>query len=213
MVLRLFRALMPREERFIDYFCEHSEKIVAAADALLSMLASGGDITDCFDTILRNEREADVITRNTLTAIHRTFITPFDRADIRDLIVAMDDTIDLIEETAHRIQIYRIDRFTPEMIELAATARDCARLLHDGLPRLKHITRNVNQLTSMAEEISRIEGVADKTMRDGLSALFQDGRDPVFLMTRKEIYELLEQVIDRCQDVADVMGGIVIEQV
>jgi predicted phosphate transport protein (TIGR00153 family) len=213
MVLRLFRALMPKEERFLDYFCEHSEKIVAAADSLHTMLANGGDTSDCFQTICINEGQADLITKKTLLALHKTFITPFDRADIRELIVALDDTIDLIEETAQRIRIYNITQFTPEMVEMAATARACATLLREGLPLLGQITRNVTQLNTMAEEISRIEGQADQKMREGLSTLFRQEKDPIILMTKKEIYELLEEVIDRCQDVSDVISGIVTEQV
>src|SRR5947209_57565 len=132
MVLRLFRALMPKEERFIDYFHEHAEKIVAAADTLHTMLADGKDISGRLRAICVKEGEADLITKKTLVALHKTFITPFDRTDIRELIVALDDTIDLIEETAQRIQIYNLTRFTPQMVEMAAAACRCAELLHAG---------------------------------------------------------------------------------
>jgi uncharacterized protein len=213
MLMRLFRSLMPREEKFMDYFCDHSLRIVGAADALRAMMEGGDAVASHFRTVCEKEGEADMITKNTLQAIHRTFITPFDRTDIHALITAMDDTVDLIEETAQRIMLYDIHVFTPEMKKMADTARTCARLLQDGLPLLRDINGNVGELDAMGREIGRIEGEADATLRHGIKLLMQTERDPVCLMTRKEIYELLEQVIDRCEDVVNVVEGIVIEQV
>ena len=115
MFLKLFRSLMPKEENFLQYFSEHSQKIVSAAEELHSLMASGSDIAAHCHKIYTIEGEADLITRATLLAIHRTFITPFDRSDIHGLITAMDDTIDLVEETAQRIELYEITEFTDEM--------------------------------------------------------------------------------------------------
>lgn len=213
MVLRLFRALMPREEKFIDYFCEHSERIMEAADALHDLLDPTGDRQAAFERILATEHAADQVTKRTLQAIHRTFITPFDRSDIHALITAMDDTVDFIEEAAQRIMIYGITEFTPEMRQMADAARQCAKLLREGVPLLGSINKNVMHLQRMSVEISRIEGETDVLLRSCLSRLTAGEHDPKRFVILKEIYELLEEIVDHCDDVTNVIDGIVIEQV
>ncbi|CAK0772618.1 putative pit accessory protein [uncultured Gammaproteobacteria bacterium] len=213
MLLRLFHALMPKEEKFIDHFCAHSKKIVAAADALHALMIEPDDAPRHRRTIYHNEGEADRITRDTLLAIHRTFITPFDRADIHGLITAMDDTIDLIEETAQRTELYEVSDFTTEMKEMAESAQKCAIIIHDTVPLLGAISKNSDLISKQCIEVSKIEGHADRKLRKGLSELIKSGRDPIAVMTRKEIYESLESIIDRCDDVMNVIQGIVIEHV
>ena len=213
MFLRLFRSLMPREEKFVERFCQHTEQIVAAAEALHSIFAGSDDFDKCFHTIRERESAADVITRLTIEAVHRSFITPFDRGEIHDLIVSLDDTIDTIEEIVQRIAIYRITKFTPEMVRLTEIIRDCAGILNSAMPLLAEVTRNATALRDMAIRISALEGEGDATLRQGLAALMQSGADPITVLTQKEIYELLENAIDRCQDAMDVVQGIVIEHV
>ena len=213
MVLRLFRALMPKEESFIRHFCDHSSQIVEAAAALRALFDQDGDPKAAFERIVEAERAADAITKRTLQAIHRTFITPFDRSDIHALITAMDDTVDFIEEAAQRIMIYGITEFTPEMRQMADAARQCAKLLREGVPLLGSINRNVMHLQRMSVEISRIEGETDKLLRACLSRLNAGEHDPKRFVILKEIYELLEEIVDHCDDVTNVVDGIVIEQV
>jgi uncharacterized protein len=213
MFLRLFRSLMPREEKFVERFCQHTEQIVAAAEALHSIFAGSDDFDKWFQTIRERESAADVITRLTIEAVHRSFITPFDRGEIHELIVSLDDTIDTIEEIVQRIAIYRITKFTPEMVRLTEIIRDCAGIVNSAMPLLAEVTRNATGLRDMAIRISALEGEGDATLRQGLAALMQSGADPITVLTQKEIYELLENAIDRCQDAMDVVQGIVIEHV
>jgi uncharacterized protein len=213
MFQRIFRSLLPREEKFVERFQQHSEHIVAAAEALTTIVAATGDFDEAFRTIRQRESAADLVTKDTLEAIHRTFITPFDRTEIHDLIVALDDTIDIIEEIAQRIVIYRVLNFTPQMVKLAETIRNCAILLNSAMPLLAQVTRNANLLREIGIQISTLEGAADATLRDGLALLMKGGGDPIVIMTSKEIYELLENAIDRCEDVINVIQGIVIEHV
>jgi len=213
MFLRLFRFLMPKEEKFVERFQQHTEQIVAAAGALHSIFAGTDDFEKCFQTIRERESAADVITRLTLEAVHRSFIAPFDRTEIHDLIVALDDTIDTIEDIVQRIAIYRLKNFTPEMVKLTEIIRDCAALVHSAMPLLVEVTRNAKALREMAIRISALEGQGDATLRQGLATLMQNGADPIAVMTQEEIYELLEEAIDRCQDAMDVVQGIVIEHV
>ncbi len=213
MLLKLFRSLMPREESFLEYFSDHSQKIVEATAALHAMMASGTDIEPHCHTIYTIEGEADVIARKTLLAIHRTFITPFDRSDIHGLITAMDDTIDLVEETAQRVELYEITEFTDEMKEMAESAHRCAMIIQKTIPLLAAINKHSNQINQFCVDVSKIEGQADRKMRHGLSKLLKSGPDPILFITLKEIYEVLESVIDRCEDVMDAVQGIVIEHV
>lgn len=213
MLMKIFHALMPKEEKFFDYFCAHSEKIVAATEALQQMMVSGDDPAPYCRTIYTKEGEADAITRTTLLAIHRSFITPFDRAEIHSLISAMDDTIDLVEETAQRVELYEVSAFTPQMKEMAESAGKCAEIIQQTMPLLTAINKNSTRISAMCVMVSKIEGQADHQLRNGLSELIKSGQDPIHILTRKEIYELLESVIDRCQDVMDVVQSIVIEHV
>jgi uncharacterized protein Yka (UPF0111/DUF47 family) len=210
-MLQWFRALLPNEEKFVQNFEEHAGHIVAASLALRGLMDGKIGFDEAFRTIREREGAADGVTKKTFEAIHRTFITPFDRSEIHDLIVALDDTIDLIEDIVQRLAIYEIAAFTPQMQSLAATIETCATRLRTAIPCLAEVAKNAEALKTACREISVLEGKADATLRDGLKALMKCGADPIAIMTRKEIYELLEQTIDRCEDVADVIQGIVIE--
>lgn len=212
-MLRLFHALMPKEERFFDHFENHARCIVAAAECLRAVLAGKADFEAAFRTIRERESAADAVTKATLEAIHRTFITPFDRSDIHDLTTALDDIIDLIEEIAQRISIYEISDFTPEMVRQADVLLQCAIMLAEGMPLLRAVTRNAAALSDVRVRIAVLEGQGDAVLRDGLRKLMKSDAGPIAIIERKELYELLEDAIDRCQDVADVIQGIVIEHV
>jgi len=213
MLLKLFNKMMPKEESFLQYFSDHSKKIVDAAEALHGMMTPGSDIEAYCHKIYTIEGEADVIARATLLAIHRTFITPFDRSDIHGLITAMDDTIDLVEETAQRIELYELTEFTDEMKEMADSAHRCAIIIQKTIPLLAAINKNSGQINQLCVDVSKLEGQADRKMRLGLSKLLKSCNDPILFIIRKEIYEVLESVIDRCEDVMDAIQGIVIEHV
>lgn len=210
------KVLMPKEVKFFNYFESHSRHILAASESLCNIViisrGPSDDISYHVDLISREESKADLITRSTLMDLHTCFITPFDRTDIHALITAMDDTIDLIEEVAQRISIYGVKSFTPEMRDMANTIRDAARMILEVVPLLSSINSNVSNINAKIQKMSEIEEEADKKLRDGLSKLMKEDDTKKFII-RKEIYELLESVIDRCEDVFDTIGGIVIEQV
>ena len=213
MLLRLFHALMPREERFFDHFEDHARCIVAAAECLRAVISGKAEFEAAFKTIRERESAADAVTKTTLEAIHRTFITPFDRGDIHDLTTALDDIIDLIEEIAQRIAIYEIADFTPEMVRQTEIIEQCAKMLGEAMPLLRATTRNAAALSAVRVRIAELEGTGDAILRDGLRKLMKSDGGAIAIIERKELYELLEDAIDRCQDVADVIQGIVIEHV
>jgi predicted phosphate transport protein (TIGR00153 family) len=213
MFFRLFRSLMPTEGKFVEHFIEHAAKVHAAARELEKMMAEGADMALHFRQICAYEGEADAITRKTMLELHRSFITPFDRDQIHRLITTMDDTVDGIEEVAQRVDLYGVREFTPDMRALAAGIVECARLLEQAIPLLNEVTRNSEAINKLCDDIGRQESAADARQHEGLRALFANEKDPVRLITRKEVYQRLEKVSDRFDDVANVIETIVIEQV
>lgn len=211
--MRLFRRLMPREDRFITRFAAHARLVVEGARVFRSLLADGKDALACHYAALdRIEKEADEITDETIQAIHRTFITPFDRSQILELITGLDDILDLMKDAARRVQRYGIP-FTPEMIGMADHAVGATVALRDAMPLLDNIGGSLEALNAMQAAVGRAESEADDLLDRGLAALFAGESSPGHKLTAEKIYDLIEAVVDRCEDVADVVQGIVIEQV
>jgi uncharacterized protein len=212
ILLRAFRALMPRDDRFIARFSEHARLIVPASEAFRALMSGDGQAERHAAEINRLEDEADQITRETVLAIHRSFVTPFDRSQILDLITALDDTIDLMKDTGRRMVRYGVG-FTPEMQGMADCAVRAATQIRDAMPLLGSIDRNVARLRTMSLAVRRIEGEADELLDRGLRVLFAGDTSPGHKLTVEKVYDLVEAVVDRCEDVVDVIDGIVVEQV
>jgi predicted phosphate transport protein (TIGR00153 family) len=212
MFIRFFRALMPRDERFIERFAEHSKLIVPAAVSFRALMSGDGRAEVHAAEIARLEDEADRITRETILAIHRTFVTPFDRSQILELITALDDTIDLMKDTGRRVIRYGVG-FTPEMQGMADCAVRATTELRDAMPLLGSIDKSAERLSAMSIAVRRIESEADDLLDRGLKALFASGESPGTKLTVEKVYDLVEAVVDRCEDVVDVIDGIVVEQV
>lgn len=214
MALKFIRALMPREERFVENFAAHAERLVAASGALIAMIQAPPEEREArFEDIRVIEKQADTIARETLMALHRAFITPFDRSDIHALITAQDDTVDLIEDVGRHALLYRIERFTPHMLELARQIQEGAKMLAEAIPLLSNVDKNVVRITQLCERIGRIESEADTALHQGLSALIAEQPTTIAFLGAKEVYEMLESVTDRCDDVADLIEGIVLDHV
>jgi predicted phosphate transport protein (TIGR00153 family) len=203
---------MPSDDRFIGRFCEHATLVVPAAEEFRALMSGDGRAEQHAGEIARLEEEADRITRDTVLAIHRTFVTPFDRSQILDLINALDDTIDLMKETGRRMVRYGV-AFTPEMLGMGDCAVRAATELRDGMPLLRSIDRNVDKLSAMSIHVRHIEGEADELLDRGLRVLFAGDTSPGHKLTVEKVYDLIEAVVDRCEDVVDVIDGIVVEQV
>ncbi len=212
MLMRLFRSLMPRDERFIERFSEHSKLIVLAAEAFRALMSGDGRAEQHAVEISRLEDAADQITRETVLAIHRTFVTPFDRSQILELITALDDTIDLMKDTGRRMVRYGVG-FTPEMQGMADCAVRAATEIRDAMPLLNSIDRSAERLSAMSIAVRKIEGEADELMDRGLRVLFAGDQSAGYKLTVEKVYDLVEAVVDRCEDTVDVIDGIVVEQV
>ena len=214
-MLRWFHALMPKEERFFELFARHSEAVLAGAEALRAMLEGGAAVQANYQTVMDREQDADDATREVLIAVRRTFITPFDRGNIRDLITSMDNSIDQMQKTAKGIVLFDVTEFAPEMKEMADAIVKCAQLVKQAVPMLQSLHTQAAPLSALTEQISQLEGRADELHDIGLKALFQSkGKsEPIAFFVGNEIYDHLEKVVDRFDDVANVMHGIVIEHV
>lgn len=214
MLSRLLRSLMPKEERFIELFIEHSACIKSAADALTALMAAPlSERPARLAEVQRIESEADQIGHQTVIGLHRAFITPFDRSDILALSNALDDAVDLIEDVALQADLYQLESFDRFMVELGNLIQRCAAKVCELIPLLDDINKNANLINSLCETISDIEGEADEVLRSALKQLVADKPETVAFFARKEVYELLEAVTDRCDDVADVIEGIMLDHV
>ncbi len=214
-MLGWFQALLPKEQRFFDLFAQHSRAVSAGAEALRLMLRGGEDVPAHYQTIMDREHDADIVTRDILIAVRRTFITPFDRGSVRDLITSMDNAIDQMQKTAKIIMLFDVRTFEPQMGQMAEAIVECAHLVQEALPLLRSISREVGRLTTITEKITQIEGRADELHDAGLKELYRkhEKADAMPFIIGSEIYDHLEKVVDRFDDVANELHGIVIEHV
>lgn len=214
-MLGWFRALMPKDERFFELFARHSRTLVQGATALEKVLRDGDAIQDHAQEIVIREQEADEITREVLLAVRRTFITPFDRSDIQDLIQSMDDAIDQMNKTVKAINLFEVRSFSPDMREMGSAIVKVAELTADAIPLLRAIGTNAPQLSAFAEEVIRIEDRSDELHEAGLKALLRDGAatNVMDYIIGREILDHLEKVVDRFEDVAKKVNSIMVENV
>jgi uncharacterized protein len=212
-MLNLFQALMPKESRFFDLFERHAETLVGGAGVMSRMFAEREAIQEACRQISEYETKADDVTRDVLHAVRRTFITPFDRSAITDLISSMDDAIDEMQKTAKAITQFEASDFPPQMCEMSALAEQAARLVQEAMPLLRSVGRNHDALDRITERIVNIEEQADNLHDAGLKALFQDHREgnAMGYIVGREIFSHLERVLDRLEDVANEIQGIVID--
>jgi predicted phosphate transport protein (TIGR00153 family) len=214
-MLGWFRAMMPKEDRFFDLFERHSKTLVAGADALRKLLEGGEAVPQYCRVIVDREHDADDIAREVLLAVRRTFITPFDRGDIKDLIQSMDDAIDQMHQTAKTITLFQLRSFEPPMREMGEIIVEAANLTAEAVPLLRSIGTNAAALNAYAEKVTELEGRADDLHDEGLRTLYHAHRrgDAMGYIVGSEVYGRLERVVDRFEDVANEINSIVIEHV
>jgi predicted phosphate transport protein (TIGR00153 family) len=215
MVLSYFQALMPREEKFFEQFNDHARTLVDGAVALRDLLEGGPGVPEACARIVQHEDRADAIARAVLVGIRRSFITPFDRGDMKELINQLDDAIDQMKKTAKAITLFEVDSFELEMRQMADIILRCAELTVEAVGLLGALRDNVARINTIAEEITRLEEQADDLNDHGIKALYlkHKGGDVMAFIVRNEIYDHLEKVVDRFEDVANRISAIVIEQV
>jgi predicted phosphate transport protein (TIGR00153 family) len=208
-----FQRLLPQQGNFFDLFEAHGATLVAGADALSRLLQGGLNMAEHIKEIEEREHDADVIIREVLQTVRRTFLTPFDRGAITDLIGAMDNAIDQMNQTAGAVSLYEVTEFDQEMKDMAAIIVDAARVLAEALPLLRKIQSNGERLHELTERLVRMEGQADLIHDAGLRALFaaHGQSNTLRFIVSREIYGHLERVVDRFEDVANEIDGLVID--
>ena len=218
MALNLFRRLMPPEKSFTSQFCEQANCIVEAAQELRDMVDQQEVATDKHVASIRViESRADSVARQIFLGANRTFQAPIDREDILTLAHDLDDVVDLIEDTAKGIQRYAISAFEEEMRSMVDAVVESAELLKTVMPHLDSITRDHRTIFSVCERIGHIEQSADESFDAGLSRIRQElgsgALSPIGYIDRKELYELIERVVDKCDDVANVIQTVTAKHV
>ncbi len=209
----MFGRLMPREGNFFELFDQHADQIASGSRALAKLMSDYGDVAarrQHIDAIDRAEKDADKVTHETVSLLHKTFITPFDRDDIHKLITTMDDILDLIQDVAESAMLYDLQRISPEAQQLAEINEMCCDRVKAAVNLLDSM-ENAETILKICTEIDRLESDADRVMRSAMSKLFRDESDVRQLIKLKAIYELLESVSDKCEDVANVLEGVVLE--
>ena len=202
--------LMPREGKFFDLFNAHAERIVEGSRELATMIGSFKELDAHAQRIDAAERAADKITHECISLLHKTFITPFDREQIHSLITRMDDILDLIQDVAETVAIYDLRSVTPEARQLAEICQSCCERVKATVALLTNV-KSSSAILKLCEEIDRLESDADRVMRGAMSKLFREESDLKQVMKLRVIYDLLESITDRCEDVANIIEGIVLE--
>jgi predicted phosphate transport protein (TIGR00153 family) len=212
--MRWFHALMPKEEKFVDLFVRHADTLVLGADALRKLLDGGPEIATHCQAIMDHEHAADEVARESLQAVRRTFITPFDRSDIKELTSSLDDAIDQMQKTAKSILLFEVTGFYPHMREMGDYIVKAAALTREAMALMDRLGPNQARLHALAEQITILEEKADEQHDLGMKALFllaRDSKDPMAYIVGADIYDHLEKVVDRFEDVANRISGILIE--
>lgn len=207
-----FARLLPASGggQFFELFEQHADRTREAAGLLVEMLAEGSDAAKMAEAVKRVEHLGDELTHTVIERLHQTFITPIDREDIHELISHMDDVLDLIEATSERLWLYDVRTIEPEARALAAVLLKAVEEMGAAVRGLRNLNDRP-RLIAHCTEINRLENEGDALLRRAVARLFRESTDPIHVLKWKEIYDNLENAIDRCEDVANVLEGVALE--
>ncbi len=206
----MFGRFLPKETSFFDFFEQHAALTVEGTKEFLSLVTTGANIEAKCRRVSDIEHETDVITHRCVEALHKTFITPIDRDSIHRLITKMDDIMDYVEAAAERIVMYELTAMTNDV-------RDLADVLHRSTIDVEKAVRclrnfkDPQQILKLCIDVNRLENEADAILRRSVARLFKEEKDPIMVIKWKEIYENLENATDRCEDVANIIEGVILE--
>jgi len=206
-MVRLSQVFSPKDREFFDLFEEASGNIVRGAELLEEMVRGFPETAQLGREILLCEQEGDRITHDIINRLNQTFVTPIDREDILALASALDDVIDLTEEVADYLVLYKIEAPMAQAERMAVILRDACRQVASCMPRM----RAFEDISHYTVEIHRLENDGDRTVREAMASLFDTGVDPMVVIRWKDIFDRLEEAIDATEHVAGVLEGIVIK--
>lgn len=202
--------LTPSNNRFYDLFDRAAELQVRAAAQFLDLVENFGDLPRRAEEIKRVEHELDGVVHDTMKLLHSSFITPIERGDIRRLIQALDSVADGVNAASSRLALYEIEQVFPPAQALARALLNACQAVQEAVRRLRHMPK-LEGVLPLCVEINRLEDQADQIYREALASLFKSGLDPLLVIKWKEIYEFVESATDCCEDVADMVEVIVLE--
>lgn len=208
----MFGRFMPREDRFFTLFTAHADQVVLAARQLSALMEAtdpeeARSLIASIDEIKKLSAKTE---RDTTSLLHTSFITPFDRDAILALVGHMDDIVDAVQEVSEGISLYNIRRLTPDCSQLAKLTHSCAQRVHEAVCLLDNMSLSADILRS-CRQIEQLEDECDRVMRNALARTFRDERDALLVIKLKAIYEALERITDRCENVAKVLERLVLE--
>ena len=206
----MFGRLLPKETSFYDFFEEHARLTVQGTAEFVSLVSSAANIDAKAKRIKEIEHETDVITHRCVGALHTVFITPIERDDIYRLITKMDDIMDYVEAGAERISLYDITEMTPELVDMADVLWRASKEVEEALNGLRDL-KHPKRILAKCVDINRLENEADAILRRALARMFREEKDPIKIIKWKEIYEHVESAADRCEDVANIIEGVVLD--
>jgi predicted phosphate transport protein (TIGR00153 family) len=206
----MFGRFMPSEGKFFELFNAHAKCVVSASEELERLIDNLADAEMHRQNVNASEKAADKLTHEAIDLLHKTFITPLDRDEIHKLITTMDDILDLMEDVASAISLYDVQAVTSEASQLAHICTDAVKHMQEAVGLLADLSQ-ARRILEACEEIDRLESEADRVLRAALSKLFREEDNVKTLIKLKAIYELLESITDKCEDVANILEGIVLE--
>lgn len=201
--------LFPKEIDFFEIFDRAALNITKAASLLVALMENFDNLDARAKEIYEAEQEGDILTHEIMKKLHKTFITPIDREDIYALASRMDDVLDLIWGAVDRLVIFKITESTQEVVTISKDLLKTAEVMHKAIHKLKE--KNYSHVQDYCIEINRLENRIDRDFRDAIAKLFDEVKDPILIIKWKEIYEHLEDCSDKCEDVANILEGIVLK--
>jgi uncharacterized protein len=206
----MFKFLLPKETCFFDFFEEHCALTIEACKKLVAMVEAKANLAAYAGEIAELEHKTDSLTHLCIRALQQTFITPFDRSQIHDLICGLDDIVDAVDDASSRIVLYEMTEIPPEIKRMAELILEAVLSIEGALKQMRNL-KNEPEIKTMCIAVHRLENDADCALRSFVKRMFKENSNAIEVMKWKEISEHLEQATDRCEDVADIIQGIIIE--
>lgn len=207
----MLKIFLPKETSFFQFFEQHSALSMETCNEFNELAKNPGELALRASHIKQLERRADDITHNCINALHNTFITPIDRAEIHRLMRRLDDIVDSVDSAASRMALYNLKHFRPELKQLATVLVTAAARIDEAVRLLPRLSKETERIQKCCIEVYQAENDGDELLRTALVNLFNEETDAVLIVKWKEIFERLEKATDRCQEVANIISGIVIE--
>lgn len=201
--------LFPKEIDFFEIFDQAAENMINGAVALVELFENFDDLENRVKKIHAFEHEGDLLTHETMRRLNKTFLTPIDREDIHALAARLDDVLDLIWAASDRFLLYKVRGKIDGVVELSRYLEDLAKAIHRAVKELK--SKRYSFVQDLCIEINRLENEADRVFREAVGKLFENEKDPIEVIKWKEILEHMENATDRCEDVANILEGIVLK--